>query len=69
MLSVFCKEKKNTGVQLHGFFSNKNKMNYVVVTPYNTFCYVRIPNGRGHNDTRECIEHFCERHVSFLGEQ
>lgn len=42
-------------------------MNYVVVTPYNTFCYVRIPNGRGHNDTRECIEHFCERHVSFLG--
>lgn len=49
------------------FFSNKNKMNYVVVTPYNTVGSVRIPNERGHNDTRESIEHFCERHVSFLG--
>lgn len=49
------------------FLSNKNKMIYVVVTPYNTVGHVRIPNWRGHNDTREYIEHFCERHVSFLG--
>lgn len=49
------------------FLSNNNKMIYVVFTPYNTVGYVRIPNWRGHNDTREYIEHFCERHVSFLG--
>lgn len=34
------------------FLSNKNKIINVVVIPYNTVGYVRIPNGRGHNDTR-----------------
>lgn len=26
---------------------------HVVVTPYNIVGYVQIPDGRGHNDTRE----------------
>ena len=28
-------------------------MELVVVTPYNIVGYVQIPDGRGHNDTRE----------------
>lgn len=48
-----CSVKKKTyKSSITCFLSNKNKMNYVVVTPYNTVGYVRIPNGRGHNDTR-----------------
>lgn len=45
-------KKKTYKSSITCFLSNKNKMNYVVVTPYNTVGYVRIPNGRGHNDTR-----------------
>lgn len=45
-ISYGKKEKRST-------FPRDLCKRYVVVTPYNIVGYVQIPDGRGHNDTRE----------------